>query len=103
MRLDQIVVLLPAQQLLPHILEGDEHLDIQTLIPSTPIETLVDAMFEGCPWPNTVQLNAVAAGPRVHDPTGELAANVQAVIARGAPRCMKTGCNACATVFPLRD
>jgi hypothetical protein len=62
----EIVILLPARQLLPHILEREEDFHIQTLIPQATIETLDEAVLDGFARSNKVQLNAVVVGPGVH-------------------------------------
>lgn len=75
---DQLVVLLPAGERLAHILEGD----ISTFRHSPrrrPMRTLDEAIFDWFPWPNTVQPNAMAVGPGVHDPTGAFAAIVRVI------------------------
>jgi hypothetical protein len=55
-RSQEVVVLLPASQLLPHILEREEHLDVQALIPEPSVETLDEAILDGLARPNKVQL-----------------------------------------------
>ena len=70
-RSQEVVVLLPASQLLAHILERKEHLDVQALIPEPSVETLDEAILDGLAGPNKVQLNPVAVGPGVHDATGK--------------------------------
>jgi len=70
---NQIVILLPAGELLAHILEGDEHFHIQALITEPPIETFDETILDGLARPNKIQLNTVAVGPGIHNTTGEFA------------------------------
>src|SRR6185503_16266804 len=84
-RSQEVVVLLPASQLLPHILEREEHFHIQTLITETPIETLDEAILDGLAGPNKVQLNTVAVGPGIHDATSKFAPVVHGDGSRRSP------------------
>ena len=86
MRSGENVVLLPARSLLPHILQREEHLHIQTLIPYAPFEAFDEAVLDRLPRSNKVQVNAVMVGPGIHRAAGELAATLSTVIERGAPR-----------------
>lgn len=58
-RASTIVILLPLRQLLPHILQCEEHLHIQTLVSEPSIETLNEAILNRLAGPNEVQLNPV--------------------------------------------
>ena len=73
MRAQVVVVLLPTSQLLPHILEREEYLDVQALIPEPPVEALDETILDGFPRSNKIQLDPMTRGTGIHDATGEFA------------------------------
>src|SRR5215831_18475109 len=72
-RSQEVVVLLPPRQLLPHILEREEYLDVQALVPEPSVEALDETILHGFPRSNNIQLDPMTIGPGIHDATGEFA------------------------------
>ena len=54
MRSGEVIVLLPARQLLADIVEREAHVDIQTLILETSVDTFDEAILYRFSWSNEV-------------------------------------------------